>query len=200
MNLDCSLTHVLQVPNTQPIYSRCSDSLSVLCRWFVEIELVLTRLLTWQRINGDIAFTDIENPDSWPTSSNKNKFKNTINSKGRDNSLAREPAKSENINFDLISYVTFWIISLKVRHYQHSFTSLANLVIIETCNFLPIFRKFWIIRPGKWCFNFSRKLGICVEYGILSNFINSLYFVTRFLMSRENFEESYIILDICLHA
>ena len=70
----------------------------------------------------------------------------------------------------------------------------------SSCNFLPVFRKFWIIRPGNWCFNFLRKLVILVEYGILYDFVNSLYFVPRLLMSRESSEESYIILDICFHA
>ena len=68
------------------------------------------------------------------------------------------------LNFDLISFETFYIRTIKVSRCKHSSTSLVDFLFKETYNFLPI---FWSFRRGTWCFNFSRKRGICREYDVV---------------------------------
>ena len=62
-----------------------------------------------------------------------------ISSEGNNNSLVKEHLKSVTVslNFDLISFVTSWIIS-NVCGCKHSLTPLVDLHFKETCNFLPI--------------------------------------------------------------
>ena len=76
----------------KPMYSKRGDSLFVLCSWCVDVELLLTRFLTLQRITWPIDFTGSENPNSSKLFPNNNKFNNTIRSEGN-NSLVKEPVK-----------------------------------------------------------------------------------------------------------
>ena len=58
------------------IYNRNSDSLSVLWRWCIEVELLLTRSLILYRIIWAIAFTGSENADLLQLFPNNKKFEN----------------------------------------------------------------------------------------------------------------------------